>query len=428
MKTLLLLLLIPQITFAITFKKTDDLEKFVGNELVTNLYEIREKKLEKVNLDLETWKGYHWPINSGLLANRYNDPNFKVQGSWRFYHQQFTENPPEDFIEQDKINLLSPAEKYDLLIGDENYSLSYKMWQAGEVETERSGEIARWAGISHGLSLASVNMPTPKNSVKIWSVGKKHLIIFTPDDLKALGALLWGTGAFKATSLGERCKENTPPRDDNGRLTNPECFDVHPGKFHLALVNYLGRDKKPFYFDGSFNTPIWNYPAVGYEFKYFNPRKPQWKEALRDAITTLRNFRNDRFASYRQNEAKYLVGVEVKLSFNPYRLPNQNIRSNKPRINIYRYDLELDADHNIIGGEWHTTRRPDFLWHPPKGFKPTTPMDKKMSGSWNPARQLLSPEWAKFAKMAAAEGAVTEKIVNALFDLSNRGRNGFQAN
>ncbi len=427
MKILILLLLIPQLTFAITFEQTDDLEKFSGNKLVTNLYTIREKNLEKINLDLDPWKGYHWPINMGLLANRYNDPNFSVQGTWRFCHDQFINNPPANFIANGKIKELSPAEKYDLLIGDENFSLTKKMWEAGDVEMRRTGEIARWAGISHGVSLASMNMPAPKNPVKIWSVGKKHLITFSPDDIKALGALLWGTGAFNATTLGKRCKENTPTRDNNGRVTNMECFDVHPGKLHLALVNYLGVNKKPFYFDGSFNTPIWNYPVLGYEFKYFNPRKPQWKRPLKNAIIAKRNFRNDRFNRYRQSEAKFIVGVEAKILFNPYRPPNRDNSSNKPRTNIYRYDLELDADYNIIGGEWHTARRPDFIWHPPKGFKPTTPMDLKMTGSWNPSKRLLSPKWAKFAKMAAAEGAVTEKIVNALFALSNKGLNGHQA-
>jgi hypothetical protein len=300
------------------------------------------------------------------------------------------------------------------------------MWQAGEIETERMGEISRWAGISHGVSLASLNMPDPVNPVKIWSVGKKHLITFTPDDLKALGALLWGAGSHKALKLGKTCRDGEPVRDNNGRITAPECFDVHPGKFHLALVNYLGLKKKPIYFDGSFNNPIWNYPALGYEFKYFNPSKPQWKEPLRYAIIAKNRLRNDRFRTYRQKDSKYIVGVEVKLLFNPYRMPNAEARSNNPRANVYRYDLELDKDYNIIGGEWHTARRPDFIWHPKVGFKPSTPMDSKMSGSWSPTKRILSPKWAKFAKQAGKNGAVTPKIINALFDLSNKGLNGHQ--
>jgi hypothetical protein len=59
MKTLLLFLLIPQLTFAIQFEQTDDLVEFSGKKLVTNLYDIRDKKLEKKELDLDPWRGYH---------------------------------------------------------------------------------------------------------------------------------------------------------------------------------------------------------------------------------------------------------------------------------------------------------------------------------------------------------------------------------
>ncbi|RLA63429.1 MAG: hypothetical protein DRQ88_04745 [Epsilonproteobacteria bacterium] len=429
MKILLLLLLIPQLTFAIKFEQTDDLAAFTntsGNKLVTNLYQVRDKNLERFNLEIKPWKGYHWPIALGLLANRYNDPNFFQQATWRFYHDQFIQNQPEALIAEGKINQLSPAEKYDLLIGDDNFSLTKKMWEAGEGEMERVGKITRWAGISHGVSLASMNMPMPKNPVKIWSVGKKYLITFSPDDLKALGALLWGPGAFNASTLGQRCAENTPARDNNGRPNSSECFDVHPAKFHLALINYLGVKKKPFYFDGSFNASIWHYPALGYEFKYFNPRKPQWQEPLKNAIIAKKHLRNDRFAMYREDKVKYIVGVQAKILFNPYRLPNREINSNNPRVNVYRYDLELDADHNIIGGEWYSTRRPDFIWHPPKGFKPKTPIDSQMSGNWSPTKRLLSAKWAKSAKEASARGVVTPKIVNVLFNLSNKGLNGYQ--
>ena len=29
---------------------------------------------------------------------------------------------------------------------------------------------------------------------------------------------------------------------------------------------------------------------------------------------------------------------------------------------VYRYVLELDSEDNIIGGEWVSFDRPDFLW------------------------------------------------------------------
>ena len=34
------------------------------------------------------------------------------------------------------------------------------------------------------------------------------------------------------------------------------------------------------------------------------------------------------------------------------------------------YDLELDDDMNIVGGEWMENAHPDFLWVPQKGAVP----------------------------------------------------------
>ena len=34
----------------------------------------------------------------------------------------------------------------------------------------------------------------------------------------------------------------------------------------------------------------------------------------------------------------------------------------KLKVVTYWYDLELDEDNNIVGGEWYTNRHPDFLW------------------------------------------------------------------
>jgi glyoxylate utilization-related uncharacterized protein len=30
----------------------------------------------------------------------------------------------------------------------------------------------------------------------------------------------------------------------------------------------------------------------------------------------------------------------------------------------YHYDLELDANNEILGGEWYQSRHPDFVWAP----------------------------------------------------------------
>ena len=63
----------------------------------------------------------------------------------------------------------------------------------------------------------------------------------------------------------------------------------------------------------------------------------------------------DTFAKFRQNKkAKKIVAVKMDVTY---------VVENEPRVGepyedslttvTYWYDLELDAQHNIVGGEWY---------------------------------------------------------------------------
>ena len=52
-------------------------------------------------------------------------------------------------------HLLSPAEKYDLLVGDANYGLTKQMWNAGKGYHDRYGSVESWMGYCHGWAPAA---------------------------------------------------------------------------------------------------------------------------------------------------------------------------------------------------------------------------------------------------------------------------------
>lgn len=51
----------------------------------------------------------------------------------------------------------------------------------------------------------------------------------------------------------------------------------------------------------------------------------------------------------------------VKEKF-PNHRNNDSKSDDKLETQIYNYDLELNQDGKIIGGEWHTDNHPDFIW------------------------------------------------------------------
>ena len=85
----------------------------------------------------------------------------------------------------------------------------------------------------------------------------------------------------------------------------------------------------------------------------------------------------------------------------------------------YLYDLELDANGKIIGGEWYQNPHPDFLWTPPKGARAQTRYEAQAVGEWN-ANAALPTAWQAAAKSAAANQiAPLAVIVEQLIKFAN---------
>jgi hypothetical protein len=90
----------------------------------------------------------------------------------------------------------------------------------------------------------------------------------------------------------------------------------------------------------------------------------------------------------------------------------------------YHYDLELDERDNIVGGEWHSSVHPDFLWLPEKGARALSQGDQWLlsqndSSEWD-LRGPIPPLWKKAAKVSSSVEQPLARILESLLREANR--------
>lgn len=268
------------------------------------------------------WAGYHWPGQKGGIALRWKEGKRAPFNQLKSYEQI-------QLLSENEIDRLSPAEKLDLLFGDYNYSVT--KW----VLKNNPYNSVKWAGICEGTALASMHLNQPE---KIRMRNQYNQIIpLNVSDLKAYAS--WYMARMNKERLyfiGLRC---------NKRFNDP-CTDVNPGAFHVVLGNLIGLKKKTFLMDDTKGAAVWNYPIYSYKSKVL---KRSW---INNGIERLQ--------------------IETKVVFGGSVLPHDNKIDSKRfmRQRIFQYNLDLDYQGNIIGGNWLSQRHPDFLWYRPfSGFK-----------------------------------------------------------
>jgi hypothetical protein len=350
----------------------------------------------------QIWSGDYWEMRWGLTSYR---PSTKA--SYDTYQQAIAaySQPAEwtgllgalsaDAMSQ-QMTQWSPAEKYDVSVGDTAFTLTNE--QKGEgVDSESSkGIVPDWIGLCDGWSAASILVPAPVSQVR--AVAPQGMTVtWYPDEIRAMATLSWANGAYDSNFISGRCEQTANPTDTddpvitrypNGRLSDQDCFDTNPATFHMALANMIGKKSLPFIMDVSFDSEVWNQPVLSYQFQYFNPmdaakQAADWstvaiaydaafkaQDRFQNPLT--RGVRNVTANTYDDSKVQRIVGVnatvvyldEADPNFGPTSKPN-----NTERV-VYSYDLELVQQGNLwvpTGGEWLSNDHPDFLWVPKKG-------------------------------------------------------------
>lgn len=385
---------------------------FLASDVEYITKDIRSlERFSNVKLSNMMWSGFFWPNYLGGLGFRFQDSNFPINDWGK--SRDYVRLSSSDKISND---LLSPSEKYDIVMGispEEEGSLTSQQWRLGESEYSQMGTVATWQGICHGWAPASINFAIPNRQV-VFST-KRGNITFYPDDIKALGSLLYANGRYESSYVGVRCNSTSPETDYSGRVLNSECFDINPADWHIIATHHLGMGKRPFIIDTVNSAEVWNKPLIGYEYKYLNIEHEVSSNNINTALVGIETARGLRLGAYRNPKTKYVLGIAMTILYLDGGFVRGNMNNAKELS--FEYDLELDSDYQIIGGEWRSTIHPDFAWKPRFVALPATEGDAQAS-MLKPWEAAVSKEWRVPALKSITRGAPLTKFVKYLFDYS----------
>jgi hypothetical protein len=357
------------------FQEGDKAEMLVENpsKMIRNIKIMDEKKLTKAKLEVAPWSDSYWPLYKGAIGNRYNDPDFAFE-DWKGAFDYITKNPASKLIAKKQFDSLSPAEKYDYFFHVKSNGLTRSNWSEGQQYFNESGSVETWMGLCHGWAAASIMMPEPKKAVEVGTADGRFS--FYPSDIKALATLIWAKGEFNSRFVGGRCNSKNPRNDEMGRPIEQDCLDNNPGTWHMAIVNQIGQFKRSFVMDATYDYEVWNQPVNGYSIKYYNPITKTDSAKLDEAIVTRKEFKKDPRSKVRAAKSTHIVGVKMTVQYVVETSPStEEHQQTAMKAVVYEYDLELNKDLNIIGGEWYSDNHPDFLWVPEKQAFPANDGD-----------------------------------------------------
>lgn len=161
-----------------------------------------------------------------------------------------------------------------------------------------------------------------------------------------------------------------------------QCSGVNAGAFHIILTNQLGIRKKGFVMDIARDVEVWNQPVYRYSSEIKDVEIPPSQSArgvsrLVKVKTTLW-YADDTFYGWSfsepiltpflnhqalspQLEKEYTQYQSLLVSTGKRKAPGQYPDDLLESVD-YEYLLELGEQNQIIGGEWLTYDRPDFMW------------------------------------------------------------------
>jgi hypothetical protein len=296
----------------------------------TNLgFKIKSYKISELPMvgelqdKTKAWPESHWASNQGSIAFRWSSDRpdtFKYTSPDLAKLKQLTKS---------EINELSPAEKFDMYLGNYDYPLTKKVLKS------TSPTMTAWFGICHGVAPASIYYSEPQMK----TVTNKDGISFDfyASDLKALISYYYAKVDYKnGRQIGRRCSANK----DNG-----PCGDVNPASFFIILANRMGIEGKTFIADTDRLNEVWNHVPVNYKTNIYSELPPD-RNSARGTIKRLHMDVLINYAAAIRPQFDAVIGTDKSDYLGQ----------------IYEFYLDIDAQNNIIGGEWLKDISPDFLW------------------------------------------------------------------
>jgi hypothetical protein len=293
------------------------------------VYEIDRLPLNgKAHGTEKFWSGDYWAFRKGSINSRWNErghDGFNLKSPTR-------EEASKMSIES--LSRLSPTEKYDLFTGRYDYPLKK------EVEGKADSSAAHWEGICHGWSPAAMNHnePTPKLMTNPDGI----VIPFGSSDIKALLSYYYAF-TFKVADthqMGRRCDRRLSPRGSQ------DCKqDLNAGAFHIVVANLIGLEGQGFIADFDRFKKVWNHPVHAYSSEVVRTKKVHNSSAP-GTIKVLYVKTTLTYTDEAASTWETVIGT----------------KGQKVKTKDFEYDLDIDGNGKIIGGEWQSRARPDFIW------------------------------------------------------------------
>ena len=309
-------------------------------------------------LSRQLWSGDYWPSYMGGITYRWNHVELK-KDSDRYSYEFLRPFELENF----DLSKLSPSEKYDLYRGDYDFTLSnYERSRTQILKTVKNSpeyikgfKIPEWEGLCHAWAPATIHYKNPGPVEVIGAEG--HVIPFGSSDIKAL--LTYNIHLNEnpdVVFLGSRCnldfkkleeklkKGKISEEEYERKIESAECEDTNAGAFHIALTNQIGLRNESFIIDITRDQEVWNQAVQRYSSKVLEVSEGASEGA---APGTVREILVETKLEY-INEVPYSWTNEI---------PDDVLASAE-----YSYWLEIDKKGRIIGGDWDSFERPDFIW------------------------------------------------------------------
>ncbi|MFL5783946.1 MAG: hypothetical protein ACJ76H_04990 [Bacteriovoracaceae bacterium] len=356
----LALLSLTSASFASPFEKNNDPKLFnpVMNAPVTTDFASLplEGKLRDSTL---AWSETYWPSNVGGIAYRWNSKNplpFKYKLLTRAEVMSATEV---------QLSELSPAELYDIAMGDYNYTLTKKVLSVNKPTD------LWWEGICHGWSQAASNYSEPAPVIVTNKDGVK--VPFGSSDVKGLLSMhdAYNSKGF-FVRIGDRCdvkgKVKGEESEEDGPISppspedasKPKCSDVNAGAFHVVISNMIGINSQGFVADVDRFNDVWNQPVKEYSSEVVGNVAVTDKEA-KSGVKSKLHMKTKMVYGEELDYFTPELEAEGEVAF-VSKEPVSNTIHEKTRFKIYEYIVELDVNGKVIGGTWLTETRPDMLW------------------------------------------------------------------
>ena len=305
------------------------------------------------------WSETYWQANLGGVAYRWNHPDPQP-----FRYRLFSKKELA-LMSEEELSQLSPAELYDIAMGDYKYSLTKKVLKMNYPDD------LWWEGICHGWALAASNYPEPDRVVITNKDGIQ--VPFGASDVKGLLSLhdAWNSRGLYSR-VGDRCavvgkvegeafpEDGIVPFPGRKAAESENCRDVNAGAFHVVISSMLGLNGQGFVADVDRFNDVWNQPVVGYKSSIIEELPVSPSEASQGVARRVRVKTDMEYGDELEFYSKKLVDEGVKgfvqkepVTGTPYQ--NRGVRH-------YEYVLELNSRGDIVGGEWISESRPDMLW------------------------------------------------------------------